>query len=281
MRGTRLAAVLLACASCSGNPGSRPAAAVEIVSDAPDPITGHLFRLGLGFTIRRGWHVYWRNPGDAGTPVVVSWKLPAGWRAGPLHWPAPDRFVQPGQIVAYGYTRETALWCEVLPPVAPASGRLQGEAEIRWMECDEHTCVPRTAVVPFDLPTGRAARNAERLDRWSARLPVAADAPASPAVATVTRGVRHGNRTAWKVALKWKGPSRPVRWVAPEADGAAVENVEVRMPVPGRTELAFTLVTALGRRGPPPTDALLIVHDGSDGRTAAMTVRLSARKGAR
>ena len=36
-----------------------------------------------------GWHGYWRNPGDAGDEPRVTWRLPEGWRAGPLHYPVP------------------------------------------------------------------------------------------------------------------------------------------------------------------------------------------------
>src|SRR3974390_1751286 len=46
---------------------------------------------GLYFKLEPVWHVYWKNPGDAGEPPHVKWTLPAGITAGPLQFPVPKR----------------------------------------------------------------------------------------------------------------------------------------------------------------------------------------------
>jgi DsbC/DsbD-like thiol-disulfide interchange protein len=47
---------------------------------------------GVRFRLDPGWHVYWRNPGDSGGPPRVRWtRLPPGWSAGEIEWPAPQR----------------------------------------------------------------------------------------------------------------------------------------------------------------------------------------------
>ena len=33
---------------------------------------------GLYFKLEPGWHIYWKNPGDAGEPPHIQWTLPAG-----------------------------------------------------------------------------------------------------------------------------------------------------------------------------------------------------------
>src|ERR1700756_920135 len=46
---------------------------------------------GLYFKLESGWHVYWKNPGDAGEPPHIKWTLPQGITAGPLEYPIPKR----------------------------------------------------------------------------------------------------------------------------------------------------------------------------------------------
>src|SRR5688572_28315343 len=59
-------------------------------------------RLGLHFTIAKGWHVYWKNSGDAGFPPVVVFEKAAGLGEPEILWPAPERFELPGDLVAFG-----------------------------------------------------------------------------------------------------------------------------------------------------------------------------------
>ena len=64
-------------------------------------------RIGLQFTLSPGWHVYWKNSGDAGFPPVVTFSAPEGTLTGSeLLWPAPQRFELPGDLVAFGYEKE-------------------------------------------------------------------------------------------------------------------------------------------------------------------------------
>ena len=44
---------------------------------------------GLYFKLEPGWHVYWRNPGDAGEPPHIKWTNSPQVTAGPLQFPVP------------------------------------------------------------------------------------------------------------------------------------------------------------------------------------------------
>src|SRR5689334_14614311 len=46
---------------------------------------------GLYFKLESGWHVYWKNPGDAGEPPRIKWTLPEGITAGAIQYPIPKR----------------------------------------------------------------------------------------------------------------------------------------------------------------------------------------------
>ena len=60
---------------------------------------------GLYFKLEQGWHVYWKNPGDAGQPPSIHWTLPSGIEAGDLQFPAPRRLPL-GPLMDYGYEGE-------------------------------------------------------------------------------------------------------------------------------------------------------------------------------
>src|ERR1700680_4620021 len=59
-----------------------------ITASTVAPRTGELW-LGLQFRLKPGWHVYWKNSGDAGYPPAVAFQ-PADVLGKPeILWPAP------------------------------------------------------------------------------------------------------------------------------------------------------------------------------------------------
>ena len=62
-------------------------------------------RTGLYFKLEPGWHIYWKNPGDAGEPPHIQWTLPDGVTAGPMQFPAPKRLPL-GPLMDFGYEDE-------------------------------------------------------------------------------------------------------------------------------------------------------------------------------
>ena len=60
---------------------------------------------GLYFKLEPGWHIYWKNPGDAGLPPHIQWTLPKGITAGPMQFPVPKRLPL-GPLMDFGYEGE-------------------------------------------------------------------------------------------------------------------------------------------------------------------------------
>jgi thiol:disulfide interchange protein DsbD len=56
----------------------------RLVSEAAAVGPGQSVWVALEFTIRDGWHTYWRNPGDSGQATTLQWSLPAGFTAGDI-----------------------------------------------------------------------------------------------------------------------------------------------------------------------------------------------------
>ncbi|MEM1418856.1 MAG: protein-disulfide reductase DsbD domain-containing protein, partial [Myxococcota bacterium] len=90
--------------------GDDPRAVVTLLADREAVAPGERVRVGVRFELDPGWHVYWRNPGQAAfaTSVIFEGDLAVG----PLRWPAPHRFEAPGPIVTYGYGEQVLLFAE-------------------------------------------------------------------------------------------------------------------------------------------------------------------------
>src|ERR1700759_4401270 len=48
---------------------------------------------GLEFRFAKGWHGYWRTPGDAGIPPTLDWSASENILGAEISWPAPHRLV--------------------------------------------------------------------------------------------------------------------------------------------------------------------------------------------
>lgn len=112
---------------------------VEIVT--PRIITGEWdsitkkFPVAVEFTIAKGWHLYWLNPGDAGSPPEVKWTLPKGWSIDKLQFPVPQHVVEDG-FESYAYYDTLTLYTEITSPSAPKPDNLL-DATIKWMVCKD------------------------------------------------------------------------------------------------------------------------------------------------
>jgi DsbC/DsbD-like thiol-disulfide interchange protein/cytochrome c biogenesis protein CcdA len=116
-----------------------------------------------------GWHGYWLNPGDAGLPMSVDWRLPPGWRVEPLRYPVPGRLLVAG-IVNHVYERDYAVLTRLIAPPG-ASGTQRISAAMRWLACTDKVCVPESGEVAVDVPVGQAGGADPRFDQWLRALP--------------------------------------------------------------------------------------------------------------
>ena len=107
--------------------------------------------------IEPGWHTYWRNPGDSGGATTLTWRLPAGVRAGEIVWPLPERQRLQG-LTNYGY--EGVVYLPV-PVEIPADARVGSTVplavEALFFVCSDEMCVPETLNLRLDLPVREGA----------------------------------------------------------------------------------------------------------------------------
>src|SRR5688572_21349047 len=68
-----------------------PHVTAQLVAEHTAAIPGGSIAVALKLRHTKGWHTYWRNPGDSGLPTTIRWQLPEGVRAGEIQWPMPQR----------------------------------------------------------------------------------------------------------------------------------------------------------------------------------------------
>jgi len=169
-------AALLAAASVAASPVQTDHVGVELVSAATALVPGRSASLGLRFVHEPHWHTYWINPGDSGLATKLSWQLPAGFHAGEIIWPAPQRFDVDG-LFNFGYSGDALLPVQLdVPASAKPGSAVQLAVEARWLVCREE-CIPGKALLTLDLPiAGEAAID----PRWQAGFAAARAAQPQP-----------------------------------------------------------------------------------------------------
>jgi thiol:disulfide interchange protein DsbD len=140
-------------ASARSSPPRHVKASLVAESDAVRP--GQPLTLGIRLEMEKGWHTYWRNPGDSGLPTRARWNLPPGFAAGEIRWPSPIRFAT-GPLVSYGYEHDVLLPVEIQVPTALATSDVRIAARVDWLECLE-ACLPGRADVSLTLPVRATA----------------------------------------------------------------------------------------------------------------------------
>jgi len=228
------------------------------------PRDGEL-RLGLHFKLAPGWHVYWKNSGDAGFPPVVVFGEAAGLGEPELLWPAPERFELPGDLVAFGYADEV---------VYPVRARLSGApgdvlklmADVDYLVC-EVDCIPYRYQLTLDQPLGDAAEadpgTEPLIASWWSRVP----APAGTLAGVTTEGSLTASGPALEVRVEGveAGAEPPGLFLEPH-DDFDTEKPEVRTADGGLVFRVPLRPKQAGRALPKETGfawtVTNLVHDG-------------------
>ncbi len=125
----------------------------SLVSSLDRVAPGETVWIALRTELDEGWHTYWRNPGDSGEPVQLTWALPAGVEAGPIAWPLP--YPTPtGPIVNYGFEGAPLFPVEMTVPNSAQDGdRLSFVLDFYYLVCAD-ICIPEEGQLSLDLEVG-------------------------------------------------------------------------------------------------------------------------------
>jgi suppressor for copper-sensitivity B len=152
-------------------------AAVRLITAMDHIAADSTLEAGLEFRFAKGWHGYWRTPGDAGIPPTVDWSASDNISGAETSWPAPHRLVIE-ELQNSVYENDVVLPVKLHLKQAHTSVRVK--ASIEYAACSE-ICVPLQAELTLPLSTGAVGPSAESVLINSAQKQV----PGSPDAAGI------------------------------------------------------------------------------------------------
>ncbi|HVZ69122.1 MAG TPA: protein-disulfide reductase DsbD domain-containing protein [Rhizomicrobium sp.] len=126
-----------------------PKVAARLIAERSIVAPGERVPVAFELKMKPGWHTYWINPGEAGAPTELKWKLPQGWQAAEIEWPYPKR-LPVGPLMDYGYEGTVWLLTAVQAPQSAKSGDITLNATGNWLVCRE-VCIPEDANLSLKL----------------------------------------------------------------------------------------------------------------------------------
>lgn len=202
--------------------GDRARTRIQLITDAEAVAPGAPFRAAVRIEMDPGWHIYWRNSGEAGLATEILWRGP--FEVGDHAWPAPSVYDEAdGFITTYGYSDEAVFVAEARlgEDFEEETATLVAIADFLVCEVD---CIPGRVTLETVLPVGPSARVNEArsamLERWEQRSPLQAEdvLPWEVDTATSHGEVGHGQPLRAAIAL--------AVCAGPPEDGDACPEVE-------------------------------------------------------
>jgi DsbC/DsbD-like thiol-disulfide interchange protein len=130
----------------------------------------------VNFDIPKGWHIYWKDAGDAGSPTELTVKAPPRVKVSPVRYARPKVIQDPAGTVA-GYEGSALLAFDITIDSTVATGRWVDLAiEGRWLVCKEACFMGKDRLhlrVRVDPGPGKIAPGATWLTQASMPRPAA------------------------------------------------------------------------------------------------------------
>ena len=77
---------------------------ILLTSDKQSISPGETIYLNINLDHKKGWHSYWKNPGESGLETSIKTALPDGFVSKPLQWPTPQRYSY-GTLINFCYNQ--------------------------------------------------------------------------------------------------------------------------------------------------------------------------------
>ena len=151
-----------------GFTAARAQVQASLVASAISVQPGHPFTVALRLVQQPHWHTYWVNPGT-GLATTIAWKLPPGWKAGEIQWPAPKVLTDKEKnVTGNGYEGDLLLPVVLTPPAdQPVGTPVVLSARVNWLMCQD-VCMPGNAELSLPLPVEAAVPAAD--PQWGPRI---------------------------------------------------------------------------------------------------------------
>jgi thiol:disulfide interchange protein DsbD len=247
-------------------------ARVELISEREAALPGETVYAALKMDLDNGWHVYWRNAGDAGLPPQVLVQPGSDIKAdavGGIVWPLPHLLpVVAGEIMDYGYDEEVVLPFPITIP-EDAMGPVTLDVIADYLICED-TCVPEQAHVKLKLETDQAEaniRDGELIGKWIAKSHVP-----FPGEARVQK-----KNLDWALSLRLDGGFGKVRSVRFFPFGHEILHPADQPLELGRHGATLSLTAADDSAVSKPLEGVVVIEHDDGSRTG---YQISAAEGA-
>lgn len=129
-------------------------------------------KFSLHYQLAPGWKIYWRNPGDAGTPTEISLEGSDNLSSPYLFWPTPQRntehISEDLSLTSYIYKDEVSLPFHA--SVKDVSAPIQAKIGLNFSIC-KNICIPYRTVFYLTVPYTTSLENLALYDTSMAKVP--------------------------------------------------------------------------------------------------------------
>ena len=109
--------------------------------------TQESFYIGVRLQMQEGWHTYWENPGDSGSPFEAKWSADAGVIVENVQWPTPKTIPYP-PLMTYGYEDDVIFPFQVFRSLDSKLTKIS--LDFDFLICAD-ICIPEKVSLSIDL----------------------------------------------------------------------------------------------------------------------------------
>jgi len=102
---------------------------------------GQLRQVIIKTTLKKGWHTYWKNPGESGLAPEFSLSG-EHYELKKIHFPIP-LYYQKSEIINYIYKNEVLFVADLLIKKSAPKGKLHLQGSANFLVC-ENSCIPQS-----------------------------------------------------------------------------------------------------------------------------------------
>lgn len=134
-----------------GAAAQAPSTSLAFFPSAESVSAGERFSVLVRISMKPHWHVYWKNPGEAGMPLSIEWQnLPEGVTFGEWRWSTPKYYELQG-LGSYVYENVAYVEIPVILAENPTPGTITLTGTASWLACDDNGCYPQDARVGIKI----------------------------------------------------------------------------------------------------------------------------------
>lgn len=124
------------------------------------------FSILVKMTMQPGWHLYWKNPGEAGMPLSIEWmNVPAGVTFHAWDWSTPKYYELQG-LASYVYENEAYVEINFTVPKDLPEKKLTLTGTASWLACDDNGCFPQDKEISVEIDLTKDSRANEDLPEF-------------------------------------------------------------------------------------------------------------------